>query len=59
MLSVHFSLVALKIELFSQPGYLHKLLPGSAPNQPESLQDVLDGEFLNLVYYVKFCNRVK
>ncbi|KAF7152767.1 hypothetical protein RHSIM_Rhsim01G0259700 [Rhododendron simsii] len=25
-----------------QPGYLHKLLPGSAPNQPESLQDVLD-----------------
>ncbi|XP_058207624.1 phenylacetaldehyde synthase [Rhododendron vialii] len=25
-----------------QPGYLHKLLPVSAPNQPESLQDVLD-----------------
>ncbi|PSR94897.1 Tyrosine decarboxylase, partial [Actinidia chinensis var. chinensis] len=25
-----------------QPGYLRKLLPDSAPNRPESLQDVLD-----------------
>jgi len=25
-----------------QPGYLQELLPGSAPNKPESLQDVLD-----------------
>ncbi|KAL5996771.1 Tyrosine decarboxylase 2, partial [Asimina triloba] len=27
-----------------QPGYLHELLPDSAPTHPESLQDVLDGE---------------
>ncbi|TXG63911.1 hypothetical protein EZV62_010905 [Acer yangbiense] len=27
-----------------QPGYLHKLIPDSAPNHPESLQNVLDGE---------------
>uniref|UniRef100_A0A2P2K775 Tyrosine decarboxylase 1-like isoform X2 n=1 Tax=Rhizophora mucronata TaxID=61149 RepID=A0A2P2K775_RHIMU len=27
-----------------EPGYLHKLLPDSAPSQPESLQNVLDGE---------------
>ncbi|KAH7577728.1 hypothetical protein JRO89_XS01G0291400 [Xanthoceras sorbifolium] len=25
-----------------QPGYLHKLIPDSAPNHPESLQNVLD-----------------
>ncbi|KAG8641853.1 tyrosine decarboxylase 2 isoform X2 [Manihot esculenta] len=25
-----------------EPGYLHKLLPDSAPNQPEALQNVLD-----------------
>ncbi|KAL9251339.1 hypothetical protein AKJ16_DCAP02391 [Drosera capensis] len=25
-----------------QPGYLHKLIPGSAPDRPESLEDVLD-----------------
>jgi hypothetical protein len=28
-----------------QPGYLRELLPDSAPNQPETLQNVLDGEF--------------
>ncbi|XP_028056797.1 tyrosine decarboxylase 1-like [Camellia sinensis] len=27
--------------------YLSKLLPDSAPNQPESLQDVLSGEMLS------------
>ncbi|KAH9729094.1 Phenylacetaldehyde synthase [Citrus sinensis] len=29
-----------------QPGYLHNLIPDSAPHHPESLQNVLDGEIL-------------
>lgn len=49
---VHISVVnsiALLLTLVSnlQPGYLRKLLPDSAPTQPETLQDVLDGEILN------------
>lgn len=28
-----------------QPGYLHKLLPDSAPDHPETLDQVLDGEY--------------
>ncbi|KAJ6333946.1 hypothetical protein OIU78_010947 [Salix suchowensis] len=32
--------------LFVQPGYLRELLPDSAPNQPETLQNVLD-DFLS------------
>lgn len=27
-----------------QPGYLRDLLPHSAPDQPESLQSIFDGE---------------
>lgn len=32
-----------------QPGYLHNLIPDSAPNHPESLQNVLDGEEIQSV----------
>ena len=27
-----------------QPGYLHNLLPDSAPDHPETVEQVLDGE---------------
>jgi len=39
------NLVANGFFLCVQPGYLRELLPDSAPNQPETLQNVLDGEF--------------
>lgn len=35
-----------------QPGYLRELLPDSAPNQPESLQQVFDGEFYQWLLFV-------
>jgi len=28
-----------------QPGYLQKLLPESAPDEPEALEDILSGTF--------------
>jgi len=28
-----------------QPGYLQKLLPDSAPDEPEALEDILSGTF--------------
>ncbi|EXB46033.1 Tyrosine decarboxylase 1 [Morus notabilis] len=31
-----------------QPGYLHKLLPDSAPTHPDSLENLFDGEVLQL-----------
>ena len=31
-----------------QPGYLRDLLPHSAPDQPESLQNILDGDVSQL-----------
>lgn len=34
-----------------QPGYLHNLIPDSAPHHPESLQNVLDGEVIQSVSY--------
>lgn len=30
-----------------QPGYLQKLLPESAPEEPEALEDILNGTFPN------------
>lgn len=40
----------IKFGCFSvQPGYLRELLPDSAPVRPESLQDVLDGNFLKFI----------
>lgn len=34
-----------------QPGYLHNLIPDSAPHHPESLQNILDGEVIQSVSY--------
>lgn len=35
-----------------QPGYLHKLLPDSAPTHPDSLEHLFDGEVF--VWVLKF-----
>lgn len=35
-----------------QPGYLHKLLPDSAPTHPDSLENLFDGEVLQLGYQI-------
>lgn len=34
-----------------QPGYLHNLIPDSAPHHPESLQNILNGEVIQSVSY--------
>ena len=33
-----------------QPGYLREMLPDSAPNHPESLEDIFNGEVSQLVF---------
>jgi len=38
----------LNLLVLMQPGYLHKLLPDSAPDHPETLDQVLDGKFLTI-----------
>ncbi|KAK9015949.1 hypothetical protein V6N11_007036 [Hibiscus sabdariffa] len=41
-----------------QPGYLRNLLPDSAPNQPDSFQQVLDGEVAQLILgFIKLPNK--
>lgn len=44
VLSIKFQMLVTHFDQFMQPGYLRNLVPDSAPSQPESLQNVLDGE---------------
>lgn len=40
-----------------QPGYLRGMLPDSAPDHPESLEDIFNGKFFKtgFLHFLKYC----